>query len=161
MNLSSSPLVRCRRRKIPVQHIRCHWKVVFAVRRHLELTLLLYFELQRLHQTTRLVAADFEATQIVHHHATAEAVSGGSKQLLHAAPQKQLLGRYNLAGPDFPVVVGAALNAEHVAQQFHRIIVCLIANKPVLHFISMAKYWLAFLESLSPSAAGGPLCEDA
>jgi hypothetical protein len=35
-------LVRCRRRKIPIQHVPRHWKIVLAVRRYLELALLLY-----------------------------------------------------------------------------------------------------------------------
>jgi len=34
--------VRCRRRKIPIQHVPRHWKIVLTVRRYLELALLLY-----------------------------------------------------------------------------------------------------------------------
>ena len=79
----------------PTQYVCCHRQLVIAVCRHFEFALLLHLELQRLHQTTCLVTANLKTllAQVFHHHATAQTASRSRKQLLHASPQRQFLGR--------------------------------------------------------------------
>jgi hypothetical protein len=52
------------------------------------------------------------------------------------------------------VMAGAVLNTRQAALMNHQPAFRMLSLKSILHFLSLAKYALSFLKSLSPSAAG-------
>src|SRR5680860_172008 len=121
---------------------------MIAVRGHPVFALLSDLQVQALHQAARAVSSAFKAllAQVVHHGAAAETATRCREQRFHAPPQHQFPRRDDLARLVSPVIVSTALNTQLPAQLRYRPVSRVIAYKPVLHFISLAKYWLAFFK---------------